>query len=612
MAKDESGLPRLLSLQIDAFNQLVAQQLAVLNGRGAEPLPAEPASEAPAETAAGAAVVSAEPPALLPAGSADPSAQPAEPAPGVPQALPSPSTARAGFWERQGIKPALAPVGQATAAVSAPPAAALPPSLADRPLHFSLYFFGHYEAEFSADKYDLVLAASRYADRHGFSALWFPERHFHPFGGFCPNPSVLAAALARETERIALRAGSVVLPLHHPVRVAEEWSLVDNLSGGRVGLSFASGWHPNDFALKPEAYGTHREAMFTNIETVQKLWRGEPLAVVDGAGKEVQVRIFPQPARRDLPSWVTIVNNADTYRRAGELGAGVLTNLMGQSVERLAECVAIYRQALALAGHGAERGHVTLLLHTFVDRDRERAIAVARQPFYRYLRSSLGLLQNLLASEAKGIDLERLAPDDLEYMLELAYQRYVATSALIGSPESCRETVERLRELGVDEIACLVDFGVETKAVLAALPELDRLRRLATARASRESAPTESPLSFPLTDPQQDLYTLAQLGLAASKAYNEAGVLALDGPLDVAVLTRALQRVIDRHEALRTVLPPGGEAQTVQPPFRLVLAEADATALPPARRSAATHDWLAAKSEQPFDLARLPLLRVSL
>src|SRR6185295_8029544 len=290
-----------------------------------------------------------------------------------------------------GIKPAIAPLtvtargapAGTLAAVATPAAVAA---------SFSLYFFGHYEAEFSPEKYGLVLAASRYADRHGFSALWFPERHFHPFGGFCPNPSVLAAALARETERIALRAGSVVLPLHHPVRVAEEWALVDNLSGGRVGLSFASGWHPNDFALNPSAYGTHREAMFTNIETVQKLWRGEPLAVVDGAGQEVQVRIFPQPSRRDLPSWVTIVNNADTYRRAGELGAGVLTNLMGQSVERLAECIAIYRQALIGAGHGAERGHVTLLLHTFVDGDRERAIATARQPFYRYLRSSLGWL----------------------------------------------------------------------------------------------------------------------------------------------------------------------------------------------------------------------------
>jgi iturin family lipopeptide synthetase A len=79
-----------------------------------------------------------------------------------------------------------------------------------------LYFFGNYDAAFSQDKYDLMVQGGRYADQNGFSAIWLPERHFDKFGGFSPNPSVLAAALARETKHIQLRAGSVVMPLHHP------------------------------------------------------------------------------------------------------------------------------------------------------------------------------------------------------------------------------------------------------------------------------------------------------------------------------------------------------------------------------------------------------------
>ncbi len=59
----------------------------------------------------------------------------------------------------------------------------------------------------------------------------------------------------------------------------------------------------------------------------------------------------------------------------------------------------------------------------------------------------------MIASEGLSVDLESLAPEDLEYMLGLAYQRYVGTSALIGSPESCTPIVERMREIGVDEIA---------------------------------------------------------------------------------------------------------------------------------------------------------------
>ena len=65
------------------------------------------------------------------------------------------------------------------------------------------------------------------------------------------EPGGHGAAVAAITKRVQIRSGSVVLPLHNPIRVAEEWAVVDNLSGGRVGLSFASGWHAGDFALMP-------------------------------------------------------------------------------------------------------------------------------------------------------------------------------------------------------------------------------------------------------------------------------------------------------------------------------------------------------------------------
>ncbi len=76
---------------------------------------------------------------------------------------------------------------------------------------------------------------------HGFEAAWTPERHFHEFGGIFPNPSVTSAVLTAMTERVKIRTGSCVLPLHSPIRVAEEWSFVDVLSKGRVGASFAAG-----------------------------------------------------------------------------------------------------------------------------------------------------------------------------------------------------------------------------------------------------------------------------------------------------------------------------------------------------------------------------------
>ncbi|MFM2072971.1 MAG: hypothetical protein RLZZ623_3235, partial [Actinomycetota bacterium] len=109
------------------------------------------------------------------------------------------------------------------------------------PIDFSLFYFSGDEAENTgAGKYRLLLEGARWADEHGFCAVWTPERHFHAFGGLYPQPAVTGAAVAAITKRVQIRAGSVVMPLHHPIRVAEAWSIVDNISDGRVGVSIAS------------------------------------------------------------------------------------------------------------------------------------------------------------------------------------------------------------------------------------------------------------------------------------------------------------------------------------------------------------------------------------
>src|SRR5215471_7151277 len=99
-------------------------------------------------------------------------------------------------------------------------------------MKFGLMFFAASEVALLSSRYHLVIESARFADANDFSSVWVPERHFTDFGCLYPNPAVLHAALARETQRIALRAGSVVIPIHDPLRIAEEWAMVDNLSGG--------------------------------------------------------------------------------------------------------------------------------------------------------------------------------------------------------------------------------------------------------------------------------------------------------------------------------------------------------------------------------------------
>lgn len=342
---------------------------------------------------------------------------------------------------------------------------------------FSLFFFGNYVSEFMEDKYNLLFEAATYADRQGFTAIWFPERHFHEFGGFSPNPSLIAAALAKTTDHIQLRAGSVVLPIHHPVRVVEEWSVVDNLSKGRVGVSFASGWHPNDFIFAPENFENNREKMFSSIEEVRRTWRGKPVTCRNGIGAETELKIFPMPMQPELPVWLTVVHNPDMYIKAGEMGAGILTNLMGQTIEDLRKNIALYRESLAKNGFDPASGHVTVLLHTFITEDAETAREIAREPFCDYLRSSLGLFKGLLKAQKNQVDLDRVSSEDIDYIVQAAYNRYVQTTALIGSVETCAPIMDELLDAGMDEAACFLDFGVDPQKVIENLPHVDALRR---------------------------------------------------------------------------------------------------------------------------------------
>lgn len=342
---------------------------------------------------------------------------------------------------------------------------------------FGLIFFSSNEASSDQNKYHLVMDSARFADQHGFSSIWIPERHFTRDGWLYPNPAVLQAAIARETTSIGLRAGSVVMPLHNPLRVAEEWAMVDNLSNGRVGISFASGWHPNDFALFPENYGRRNEEMYRGIEMVRKLWRGEKVEVKSGDGSMVALQTYPTPIQKELPFWVTAAGNPKTFEGAGAIGANLLTHMYNQNVDELAAKIRIYRDSLAQHGFDPAAGQVSVMLHTFIAKDEETVRAQAQGPFIEYLKSASYLVNAIAYSRGQQVDLNTLSEQDLHDYLLFVFDRLVSTQrVLFGTPESCLPLVKQLQEAGVNEIACQMDFGVPTQQVLESLPYLNGLK----------------------------------------------------------------------------------------------------------------------------------------
>ncbi|MDI5895994.1 non-ribosomal peptide synthetase [Flavobacterium algoritolerans] len=338
---------------------------------------------------------------------------------------------------------------------------------------FSFFYFSSQESS-NTDKYKFLKESAVYADKNDFAAVWLPERHFHEFGGIFPNPSVLGAALSTITKKIEIRSGSIVLPLHDVVRVAEEWSVVDNLSNGRTALSIASGWHADDFVLQPENYLERQKIMYNQIEEFKTLWEGGSLKRVNGLKQDIDVKVFPRPINTEIDIYITSGGNSETFRSAGKIGANILTHLLGQEINVLASNIKIYKQALRENGYDDSKAKISLMLHTFIGDDLDKVKSISRGPFKSYLKSSLGLIQNLFKDFGK--DAASINENDLEDLLELAFERYWQTAALLGTKESCKNILSRIYSAGVTEIACLLDFGIDDHQVIKGLDFLTELK----------------------------------------------------------------------------------------------------------------------------------------
>ena len=347
---------------------------------------------------------------------------------------------------------------------------ARPVAVAPRPkVGVSLFFFSADGEAADGDRYRLFDSAVQYADRAGLEAVWIPERHFHPVGGPFPNPSVLAAAVAASTRRLRIRSGSVVLPLHDPIRVAEEWAMVDNISGGRVDLGVVPGWNPNDYVLAPDAYADRWAEVFRRLDIVRRLWRGEAVERTNGRGEAAAIRLHPRPVQPEPGLWIATSANDASFVRAGELGLNVLTALLIQTVDEFAGRVRLYRAAREGAGHDPDGGKVTLMVQTCVGATDAAARAAVRDPFIGYMRS----VQSLWQQTVDGL---AVAPGASQEMLEeVIFERYWQKSTLFGSLDTCLERARGLVRAGATEIACMIDFGVPQAESLASLAGIARL-----------------------------------------------------------------------------------------------------------------------------------------
>ena len=336
---------------------------------------------------------------------------------------------------------------------------------ASKGIKFSFLFFSDVRKDVTnTEKFEFIKDLTIYGDREGFEAVYLPERHFNEFGSIFSNSAIVASYLIPQTDRIRFRTAGITLPLHHPAQVVEWWATNDVLSGGRVDLGFGSGWKKTDFVLSPDNFNDRKKICRERIPLVQKLWRGESVSFLGADGEQVPITVYPRPIQKELNVWLLASMNADAFRYAGTMGYNVYTMLSGDSLEVMKTKIALYRKGREEAGYDPMQGTVTLMMHTQVNKDMKRVEKAIEKPFKEYLSS--------FVSSHVG---NRISERERQKLLDYSYKKYCKSGAIFGSVEEGKDMVDKIIEIGVDEISFLMDFGVDYTFVKESLPYLKKL-----------------------------------------------------------------------------------------------------------------------------------------
>jgi alkanesulfonate monooxygenase SsuD/methylene tetrahydromethanopterin reductase-like flavin-dependent oxidoreductase (luciferase family) len=305
-----------------------------------------------------------------------------------------------------------------------------------------------------------ILDEAVYAEEVGLHSAWIGEHHFSTLGVLsCPD--LVLVNVAARTRRIRLAPAVTVLPLHHPIRVAEQWATLDLLSGGRVDFAAGRGYDRREYLPLNVSFEHNQEIFEEGMEVVRRLWSAD--RPISHHGRHYQfddVAITPKPVQRPLPAYVASFSQP-SIELAGKLGCGLIVAPFAAAMTYggLRQVAELYRETCAR--HKRETGRLmcSYFIH-FADTRGEEEAAWARQiryykecviaafpgdpktapPSYRYFIAMVDRLRNV-------------RPEDL-----------TENSVLLGSPAQITDTLKKVEAAGFDEVILYFNVGLKPHA----------------------------------------------------------------------------------------------------------------------------------------------------
>lgn len=301
-----------------------------------------------------------------------------------------------------------------------------------------------------------------YAEELGFDYVWLGEHHGSPYG-MIPSPPVFASSIAQRTSRLRIGVAVTILPFLHPVRIAEDWAMVDVLSGGRLDFGAGRGYQPREFKMVGAEPELSREVFVESLDIILGLWTHGRFSY---QGKHFQIddiELFPKPVQKPIPTMLAALSPSG-FQLVAEKGLQILTTPFLMPLDELKEQVVIASRTMI--DHGRDPADIDFPMNiaAYVAPSKQEAIEQTREPMDWLFDQAVSLTPGGRGQKAaKGYE-------DYEKVMKGMGNRpkvedlVASGNVLVTDPDGARERIAELR----------ADIGLKRLTFSMALPGLDQ------------------------------------------------------------------------------------------------------------------------------------------
>ena len=312
---------------------------------------------------------------------------------------------------------------------------------------------GQTDAEAFAQSFAQVDAAERW----GLDVVWLAELHFLPERSVVSAPLVVASDIAARKRRLKVGIAVQVLPLCHPLRLAEEVATLDHISGGRLIFGIGRSGFPRTYEAYGVPYGESRERFAEVLEVLKRSWSNERFSFEGDFYKFRNIAMVPRPLQKPYPPLRIAATSPDTYPAIGAMGLPIFVAVRLGTIEELGPNIAAYRQSYRSAGHPGE-GQVYLRVPIYIGETEETARAEPEQSIMQFYRT-LGQQIEDSATRAGARAIEQRAERG-QALQTISYEDSLRDKVIVGTPDKVTARLQDLiRKLGLNGVLAELNCG---------------------------------------------------------------------------------------------------------------------------------------------------------